>query len=123
MVADMREKRYVQEGIGSSYLFRVDHDTIIDATKCGNFARFINHSCNVSVRLGATPPGACREDLEAAGTGASMASFPSMGRGRGAQEGGRSVMPCLRSPSPLTFSFPVCQMALMRPEVYLTRSI
>lgn len=47
MVADMREKRYVQEGIGSSYLFRVDHDTIIDATKCGNLARFINHCCTV----------------------------------------------------------------------------
>uniref|UniRef100_A0A8C3G034 Histone-lysine N-methyltransferase SETD1A n=1 Tax=Chrysemys picta bellii TaxID=8478 RepID=A0A8C3G034_CHRPI len=45
VVADMREKRYVQEGIGSSYLFRVDHDTIIDATKCGNLARFINHCC------------------------------------------------------------------------------
>lgn len=44
----MREKRYEDEGIGSSYMFRVDHDTIIDATKCGNFARFINHSCNVS---------------------------------------------------------------------------
>lgn len=47
MVADMREKRYAQEGIGSSYLFRVDHDTIIDATKCGNLARFINHCCTV----------------------------------------------------------------------------
>ncbi|KAG7459924.1 hypothetical protein MATL_G00215760 [Megalops atlanticus] len=45
MVADNREKRYAQEGIGSSYLFRVDHDTIIDATKCGNLARFINHCC------------------------------------------------------------------------------
>lgn len=45
----MREKRYEDEGIGSSYMFRVDHDTIIDATKCGNFARFINHSCNVSI--------------------------------------------------------------------------
>ncbi|XP_062840971.1 histone-lysine N-methyltransferase SETD1A [Trichomycterus rosablanca] len=45
MVADTREKRYAQEGIGSSYLFRVDHDTIIDATKCGNLARFINHCC------------------------------------------------------------------------------
>ncbi|MGH0147917.1 UNVERIFIED_CONTAM: hypothetical protein FKN15_011210 [Acipenser sinensis] len=44
--SDMREKRYEDEGIGSSYMFRVDHDTIIDATKCGNFARFINHSCN-----------------------------------------------------------------------------
>ena len=50
MVADMREKRYVQEGIGSSYLFRVDHDTIIDATKCGNLARFINHCCTVRWR-------------------------------------------------------------------------
>lgn len=47
VIADMREKRYEDEGIGSSYMFRVDHDTIIDATKCGNFARFINHSCNV----------------------------------------------------------------------------
>jgi len=48
----MREKRYEDEGIGSSYMFRVDHDTIIDATKCGNFARFINHSCNVSIGVG-----------------------------------------------------------------------
>uniref|UniRef100_A0A6Q2Y448 [Histone H3]-lysine(4) N-trimethyltransferase n=1 Tax=Esox lucius TaxID=8010 RepID=A0A6Q2Y448_ESOLU len=46
VIADMREKRYEDEGIGSSYLFRVDQDTIIDATKCGNLARFINHSCN-----------------------------------------------------------------------------
>uniref|UniRef100_A0A672P4N5 Histone-lysine N-methyltransferase SETD1B-A-like n=1 Tax=Sinocyclocheilus grahami TaxID=75366 RepID=A0A672P4N5_SINGR len=46
VIADMREKRYEDKGIGSSYMFRVDHDTIIDATKCGNFARFINHSCN-----------------------------------------------------------------------------
>ncbi|XP_044053095.1 histone-lysine N-methyltransferase SETD1B-A-like isoform X2 [Siniperca chuatsi] len=45
-IADMREQRYEEEGIGSSYLFRVDQDTIIDATKCGNLARFINHSCN-----------------------------------------------------------------------------
>lgn len=40
----------MQEGIGSSYLFRVDHDTIIDATKCGNLARFINHRCTVRGR-------------------------------------------------------------------------
>lgn len=53
----MREKRYEDEGIGSSYMFRVDHDTIIDATKCGNFARFINHSCNVSARRGAGAAG------------------------------------------------------------------
>lgn len=48
VIADIREPRYEEEGIGSSYLFRVDQDTIIDATKCGNLARFINHSCNVS---------------------------------------------------------------------------
>lgn len=47
-VADHREKRYERQGIGSSYLFRVDEDTVIDATKCGNVARFINHSCDPS---------------------------------------------------------------------------
>lgn len=44
-VADEREKRYELSGIGSSYMFRIDDDTIIDATKKGNLARFINHSC------------------------------------------------------------------------------
>ncbi|KAJ3342175.1 hypothetical protein HDU93_002965 [Gonapodya sp. JEL0774] len=45
-VADQREYQYLASGIGSSYLFRVDEDTIIDATKMGNLARFINHSCD-----------------------------------------------------------------------------
>ncbi|XP_049619603.1 histone-lysine N-methyltransferase SETD1B-A-like [Syngnathus scovelli] len=45
-IADMRERRYEEAGIGSSYLFRVDQNTIIDATKCGNLSRFINHSCS-----------------------------------------------------------------------------
>lgn len=49
-VADEREKRYEAAGIGSSYLFRVDHDYIIDATRSGNLARFINHCCDVSAR-------------------------------------------------------------------------
>ncbi|KAF9164732.1 histone methyltransferase set1 [Actinomortierella ambigua] len=44
-VADHREKQYERMGIGSSYLFRVDDDTVIDATKMGNIARFINHCC------------------------------------------------------------------------------
>ena len=48
LVADMREKMYTSLGVGSSYLFKVDVDGIIDATRCGNLARFINHSCNVS---------------------------------------------------------------------------
>lgn len=46
-VADTREKRYERMGIGSSYMFRIDDDLIIDATKKGNLARFINHSCDV----------------------------------------------------------------------------
>eukprot|EP01117_Protostelium_nocturnum_P016814 TRINITY_DN6732_c0_g1_i1.p1 TRINITY_DN6732_c0_g1~~TRINITY_DN6732_c0_g1_i1.p1 ORF type:complete len:1208 (-),score=399.46 TRINITY_DN6732_c0_g1_i1:178-3801(-) len=44
--ADVREKRYERIGIGSSYLFRIDEDTIIDATMKGNLARFINHCCD-----------------------------------------------------------------------------
>ncbi|KAJ3130228.1 hypothetical protein HK100_008151 [Physocladia obscura] len=45
-VADHREKIYEKSGIGSSYLFRIDDDNIIDATKSGNLARFINHCCD-----------------------------------------------------------------------------
>ncbi|AEY95196.1 FABR136Wp [Eremothecium gossypii FDAG1] len=47
-VAEMREKRYLKSGIGSSYLFRVDESTVIDATKKGGIARFINHCCDPS---------------------------------------------------------------------------
>jgi histone-lysine N-methyltransferase SETD1 len=45
-VADMREIRYDEQGVGSSYLFRMVDDEIIDATKKGGIARFINHSCD-----------------------------------------------------------------------------
>ena len=48
LTADERERRYEAMGIGSSYLFRVDLEYIIDATKRGNMARFINHCCDVS---------------------------------------------------------------------------
>ena len=47
-----REKRYEAAGIGSSYLFRMDQDYVIDATKKGSLARFINHCCDVSVMYG-----------------------------------------------------------------------
>jgi hypothetical protein len=48
-VADKREKAYERQGIGSSYLFRIDEDLVVDATKKGNlgyvmctlFTRFI----------------------------------------------------------------------------------
>ena len=41
----MREIRYEKQGVGSSYLFRMIEDEIVDATKKGGIARFINHSC------------------------------------------------------------------------------
>lgn len=44
--ADAREKQYEEMGIGSCYMFRLDDRTIIDATRVGNLARFINHSCD-----------------------------------------------------------------------------
>ena len=71
VLADDRERRYEKQvsrkeiitkrrffiainfqGIGSSYLFRIDLDYVVDATKCGNLARFVNHSCEVRGRFG-----------------------------------------------------------------------
>lgn len=46
-VADHREKCYNASGISSIYMFGLDHETIVDATRCGNLSRFINHSCDV----------------------------------------------------------------------------
>jgi len=45
LLSDVREKAYEKQGIGSSYLFRIDLEYVVDATKCGNLARFINHCC------------------------------------------------------------------------------
>ncbi|KAM0335716.1 hypothetical protein ACHAQA_000766 [Verticillium albo-atrum] len=44
-ISEIREVRYLKQGMGSSYLFRIDENTVIDATKKGGIARFINHSC------------------------------------------------------------------------------
>jgi histone-lysine N-methyltransferase SETD1 len=44
-LADLREKRYEQIGIYSSYFFRINDHWVIDATMKGNLSRFINHSC------------------------------------------------------------------------------
>lgn len=45
VIADLREQRYEKIGIGSSYLFRIDQEFVVDATTIGSVARFINHSC------------------------------------------------------------------------------
>ncbi|KAG8814852.1 histone methyltransferase set1, partial [Serendipita sp. 399] len=45
-VAEGRERAYERSGIGSSYLFRIDDDLVVDATKIGNLGRLINHSCD-----------------------------------------------------------------------------
>ncbi|BGP16348.1 histone methyltransferase set1 [Rhodosporidiobolus nylandii] len=52
-VADRREKAYERRGIGSSYLFRVDEDLVVDATVKGNLGRLINHCCapNCTARI------------------------------------------------------------------------
>ncbi|KAF8900661.1 hypothetical protein CPB85DRAFT_1228297 [Mucidula mucida] len=45
-VAERRERAYERQGIGSSYLFRIDEEEVVDATKSGNLGRLINHSCD-----------------------------------------------------------------------------
>lgn len=49
ILTDKREKFYNSKGIGC-YMFRVDDNFVVDATMKGNAARFINHSCDVSVK-------------------------------------------------------------------------
>lgn len=43
-LSDLREARYQNMGIGC-YMFQIVPGLIVDATLCGNAARFINHSC------------------------------------------------------------------------------
>ena len=45
-VADKREKAYERQGIGSSYLFRIDEDLVVDATKKGNLGYVLQSSCH-----------------------------------------------------------------------------
>lgn len=44
-VSDLREMRYRAEGLHSTYFFRLDGSFVIDATRKGNVARYVNHSC------------------------------------------------------------------------------
>jgi histone-lysine N-methyltransferase SETD1 len=45
-VADKREKAYEISGEGSCYMFRLDVNRIVDASKIGCMARFMNHCCD-----------------------------------------------------------------------------
>jgi len=47
-LCDKREKYYERRNIGC-YMFRIDDYLCVDATMKGNAARFINHSCDVSI--------------------------------------------------------------------------
>lgn len=53
VLADQREKKYEamsgRRGVGGCYMFRIDDNLVVDATLKGNAARFINHSCDVSI--------------------------------------------------------------------------
>ena len=62
IVADRRENEYDRQHsqgglMGGCYMFRIDQEEIIDATRKGNHARFINHSCNANAyaRIGVLP--------------------------------------------------------------------
>lgn len=48
-VSEIREKSYLQSGIGSSYLSNLDNGFVFDGTKKGSMSRFINHSCTPNV--------------------------------------------------------------------------
>lgn len=48
-LTDKRERYYDSRGIGC-YMFKIDDNLVVDATMRGNAARFINHSCEVSIK-------------------------------------------------------------------------
>lgn len=47
-LTDKRERYYDSKGIGC-YMFKIDDNLVVDATMSGTAARFINHSCDVSL--------------------------------------------------------------------------
>lgn len=45
-VCDARLQEAKKKGITNFYMFRMENDLVIDASECGNNARFVNHSCS-----------------------------------------------------------------------------
>ncbi|KAJ6610966.1 hypothetical protein B0H10DRAFT_1686633, partial [Mycena sp. CBHHK59/15] len=45
-VANYREQQYSRKGIKDTYLFALSKNSTIDATRKGNIACLINHSCD-----------------------------------------------------------------------------
>lgn len=43
-LSDIREQQYMEQSVGC-YMFEIVPGEIVDATMCGNAARYINHSC------------------------------------------------------------------------------
>lgn len=54
-LTDKRERYYDGRGIGC-YMFKIDDNLVVDATMRGNAARFINHSCEVTIENSLTYP-------------------------------------------------------------------
>lgn len=50
VLADLKEKKYGEGALrgqgGDCYMFRIDPETVLDATVKGNVARFMNHCCH-----------------------------------------------------------------------------
>lgn len=54
-LSEIRENAYEQAGMGDSYMFRLTTELVVDATRKGSIARFINHSCEPSVEAKIIP--------------------------------------------------------------------
>jgi len=46
IIAERRQVLYEQEGNLGTYIFKLDDNSLLDATKKGGIARFLNHSCD-----------------------------------------------------------------------------
>lgn len=57
-VAELRERKYMALGLEvGCYLFSLGPDWVIDATRMGNMARYINHSCEPNCAAQLVTPG------------------------------------------------------------------